>query len=199
MSSHHIVREDQEPALLILNAQAISFEKIQELLEWMPTVIVAESEIETVVAWGIKVDVVLVPESKTNYWQEKLVDQAPVNIIPFRDEDVSINSAFKYLKSGKATAVNCLLSNEADLVKTEGLSSFDIDCFIGNTRWSWIKSGHIEKWMPKGGRLQILPIEVRNEFVEFASGSWLVEKDGIVKLKSQNPFWMGEELGGNNY
>lgn len=33
MSSHHIVRENQEPALLIADAHAISFEKIQELLE----------------------------------------------------------------------------------------------------------------------------------------------------------------------
>jgi hypothetical protein len=194
MSSHHIVREDQEPALLILNAHAISFEKIQELLEWMPTVIVAESEIETVVAWGIKVDVVLVPNEKINHWQEKLTDQAPVKIISFGDEVDSFSSAFRYLKSGRATAVNCLLSNETDLVKTEGLSSFDIDCFIGNTRWSWIKSGHIEKWMPKGGRLQILPLVVRNKFVEFASGSWLIAKDGIVALNTQNPFWLGEEL-----
>ncbi len=193
MSSHHIVREDQEPALLILNARAISFEKIQELLEWMPTVIVAESEIDAVVAWGIKIDVVLVPEGNASYWQERLMEQAPVKIIPSRDGD-NINSAFGYLKSGKATAVNCLLSSEADLAKIEGLSSFDVDCFIDNTRWSWIKSGHIEKWMPKGARLQILPLDVRTEFVEFASGSWHIDKDGIVKLKSQNPFWMGEEL-----
>ncbi len=195
MSSHHIVREDQEPALLILNAHAISFEKIQELLEWMPTVIVAESEIETVLAWGIKIDVVLVPEQKINHWQERLIEQAPVKIISFQNGENTINSAFQFLKSSKATAVNCLLKTEADLERIEGLSSFDVDCFIENTRWSWIKSGHIEKWLPKGARLQIFPLKVRNEFVEFVSGGWMIEKDGIVNLKSQSPFWMGEELG----
>lgn len=91
------------------------------------------------------------------------------------------------------------MKTEADLERIEGLSSFDVDCFIDNTRWSWIKSGHIEKWLPKGARLQILPIKVRSEFVEFTSGSWLIEKDGIIKLKSLNPFWMGEELGVSNY
>lgn len=199
MSSHHIVREDQEPALLILNAHAISFEKIQELLEWMPTVIVAESEIETVLAWGIKIDVVLVPDGMADYWQEKLIEQAPVNIISFQNGENTINSAFQFLKSGKATAVNCLLKTEGDLERIEGLSSFDVDCFIENTRWSWIKSGHIEKWLPKGARLQIFPFKVRNEFVEFVSGGWMIEKDGIIKLKSQKPFWMGEELGVNNH
>jgi len=197
MSSHHIVREDQEPALLILNARAISFEKIQELLEWMPTVIVAENEIETVVAWGIKVDVVLVPEDKVNYWEEKLIEQAPVKIISCDDRVGSIDSAFQYLKSGKATAINCLLKTIADLTKFEE-SAFDVDCFIDNTRWSWIKSGHIEKWMPKGSRLQILPLEARNEFVEFRESGWQIDKDGIVKLASQNPFWLGVELGINN-
>jgi hypothetical protein len=193
MSSHHIVREDQEPALLILNAHAISFEKIQELLEWMPTVIVTESEIETVVAWGIKVDVVLVPKAKANYWQEQLIEQAPVKIISFDGED-NIGSAFQYLKSGKATAVNCMLKTKVDLTKFEGFS-FDVDCFIDNTRWSWIKSGRIEKWMPKGARLQILPFEIKNEFTELIASDWLINKDGIVKLESPNPFWLGEELG----
>jgi hypothetical protein len=197
MSSHHIVREDQEPALLILNAHAISFEKIQELLEWMPTVIVTESEIETVVAWGIKVDVVLVPEDKVSYWREQLIEQSPVKIISFDGAEDNIDSAFQYLKSSKATAVNCLLKTEVELTKFEG-SSFDVDGFIANTRWSWIKSGHIEKWMPKESRLQILPIEVRNEFAEFTESGWLIEKDGIVKLESHNPFWLGEELGINN-
>lgn len=195
MSSHHIVREDQEPALLVLNAHAISFGKIQELLEWMPTVIVAESEIEILLAWGIKIDVVLVPVGKISYWQEKLIEQAPVKIVSFQEREDIINAAFQFLKSGKATALNCLLKTEADLERIEGLSGFDVDCFIDNTRWSWIKSGHIEKWLPKGARLQILPLHIRNEFVEFTSGSWLIEKDGIVKLKSMTPFWMGEEIG----
>lgn len=197
MSSHHIVREDQEPALLILNAHAISFEKIQELLEWMPTVIVAESEIETVVVWGIKVDVVLVPEDKVSHWQEQLIEQLPVKIISFDEGLNSIDSAFQYLKSGKATAVNCLLKTEADLTKFEG-SSFDVDCFFDNTRWSWIKSSRIEKWMPKGSRIQILPLEARNKFVEFSESGWQIHKDGIVKLESQNPFWLGEDLSIKN-
>ena len=57
MSSHHFVKEDQEPALIIADASAVSFEKIQELLEWSPTVIVMESSLEMVLSWGIKMDV----------------------------------------------------------------------------------------------------------------------------------------------
>jgi thiamine pyrophosphokinase len=39
MSSHHIVREKQEPALLVLSLTDFSFELLGQLLEWSPTLI----------------------------------------------------------------------------------------------------------------------------------------------------------------
>ena len=48
MSSHHIVRDDQERALIIGNGQACSKELMGQLLEWSPLVIVLDSAIERV-------------------------------------------------------------------------------------------------------------------------------------------------------
>ena len=59
MSSHHIVRDDQEPALIIANGAACSEELIGQLLEWSPLVIVLDSAIKRVLELGIKVDVLL--------------------------------------------------------------------------------------------------------------------------------------------
>ena len=59
MSSHHIVRDDQEPALIIANGEACSSELLGQLLEWSPIVIVLDSAIERVLELGIKVDVLL--------------------------------------------------------------------------------------------------------------------------------------------
>ena len=59
MSSHHIVRDDQEPALIIANGAECSNELLGQLLEWSPLVIVLDSAMERVVALGIKVDVLL--------------------------------------------------------------------------------------------------------------------------------------------
>ena len=42
MSSHHIVREKQEPALLVLGLNNFSTELLGQLLEWNPTVITTE-------------------------------------------------------------------------------------------------------------------------------------------------------------
>ena len=48
MSSHHIVRDDQEPALIIANGASCSNELMGQLLEWSPLVIVLDSAIERV-------------------------------------------------------------------------------------------------------------------------------------------------------
>ena len=49
MSSHHIVRDDQEPALIIANGAACSIELLGQLLEWSPLVVVLDSAMERVV------------------------------------------------------------------------------------------------------------------------------------------------------
>ena len=59
MSSHHIVRDDQEPALIIANGASCSFELLGQLLEWSPIVIVLDNAIDRVLQLDIKVDVLL--------------------------------------------------------------------------------------------------------------------------------------------
>ena len=194
MSSHHIVRENQEPALLIANAHAISFEKVQELLEWMPTVVVLSSEVDTVVAWGIKVDVVITPLEEMNLWRDKLVEQAPIRFISYNPTDDPLQTAFYFLVASKAAAVNCLLDSNDDLIKVESFSNLDIEAFVDNRLWSWMKKGHFEKWLPVGATLFLLPEEMKSEFPEFISGRYHIGKDGIISLKSTHPFWVGEEL-----
>lgn len=194
MSSHHIVRENQEPALLIANAHAISFEKIQEVLEWMPTVVVLSSEVDTVVTWGIKVDVVITPLEEMNFWRDKLVEQTPIRFISYNPTDDPLQTAFYFLTASKAAAVNCLLSSEDDLARIESFSNLDIQAFVDNQLWSWMKKGHFEKWLPADANLYLLPDKMTSEFQEFTSGCYHIVKDGIISLKSTHPFWVGEEL-----
>ncbi len=63
MSSHHFVKEQQEPALLILETEGFDVDRISPLLEWVPTVLVSQNVVETVISWGVKVDVILSSES----------------------------------------------------------------------------------------------------------------------------------------
>jgi len=194
VSSHHIVREDQEPALLILNAQAIPFEKVQELLEWMPTVIVLADQVETVLGWGIKVDVVLTPFVDLEAWKNKLSDQAPIKFLTYNVGDDPLIIAFHFLTASKATAVNCLLDDKKQMMQIESFAGLDVEVFVDKKLWRWIRSGRFEKWMPTNTKLFLMPGELQSGFPEFSGGEYLVKTDGIVSLNSIHPFWIGEEL-----
>jgi thiamine pyrophosphokinase len=56
MSSHHFVKDKQEPALIIANGQECSDELLGQLLEWNPFVIVLDNAIYRVLEKGIKPD-----------------------------------------------------------------------------------------------------------------------------------------------
>ena len=59
MSSHHIVREKQEPALLVLGLNNFSAELLGQLLEWNPTVITTRETAPLLHDNGIKIDWVI--------------------------------------------------------------------------------------------------------------------------------------------
>ena len=63
MSSHHIVRDEQEPALIILSLKSVESAILDELLEWSPTVILPDHLIEEAAVLGFKFDVVICEES----------------------------------------------------------------------------------------------------------------------------------------
>ena len=107
MSSHHIVRDDQEPALIIANGAACSNELLGQLLEWSPLVIVLDSAMERVLELGIKVDVLLGDFDRgfdAEYYKEK---QYPLEIVPTPDQNkTDLEKAFDYLVERKIPAVN---------------------------------------------------------------------------------------------
>lgn len=192
MSSHHFVKEDQEPALLIVNPTAISFEKIQELLEWSPTVIVSAEAIITVQGWGIKMDAVLCLEGQQEELAVNLADQVPIRFITFREEMNTLSVGYDFLRTSNYKAVNVLVERLADLEVIQRFSFIDVEVFFDQKRWVYIESGRFEKWLPQGNRLSIYPI-VQTTLLNLDQHLTSIQ-DGKVKLESASPFWVGEEL-----
>lgn len=109
MSSHHIVRDDQEPALIIANGAACSKELMGQLLEWSPLIIVLDSAIDRVMQLGIKVDVLLGDfdgDFNPEYYRDL---QYPLEIIYTLDQEkTDLEKAFDFLIDRKIPAANVI-------------------------------------------------------------------------------------------
>ncbi len=192
MSSHHFVKEDQEPALLIVNPTAISFEKIQELLEWSPTVVVDAKAIPIVLGWGIKIDVVLCIEKQQEALAASLADQVPIRFITVTEQMNTLSVGYDFLRTSNYKAVNILVERLTDLEVIQRFTSIDVEVFLDQKRWVYIESGKFEKWLPKGNRLSIYPV-VQTTSINLDQHLTSIQ-DGRVNLESASPFWVGEEL-----
>ncbi|MFT7427225.1 MAG: hypothetical protein ACI9O5_003185, partial [Algoriphagus sp.] len=78
MSSHHFVKEQQEPAVLILDPENIRFDQISGLFEWVPTILVSEKALDLVLSWGIKIDVIMASSVFQSENTQLLESQYPV-------------------------------------------------------------------------------------------------------------------------
>ena len=193
MSSHHIVKENQEPALLILNTEAIRFEKIQELLEWSPTVVVTEACLEKVLGWGIKIDIVLAPAERIQSLTQTLHHQVPIQFIPFKDESETITRVIKFLEAGNQKAVNVLANSWADFEKL-AIANLDCELFFEGKRWSFAKDGRFRKWYERDTQLYVYPNSVQFSSITGASKSLRTENNGIVQLETVYRFGLEKKF-----
>lgn len=189
MSSHHIVKEDQEPALLIADAEAVSFDIVQQLLEWSPTVVVLANALEKVLGWGIKLDVVLASSERVSAYKEVLKHQMPVKILSHEPGDDPLGTAMMLFTAGKYKAVNIVGSIPE--LSEDFTGQLDLVCFHSGKRWSYIHKGRYEKWLTKGTQLTFADKKVK---VDGLNESGIVSSDGLVKIQADGPFWIGEDL-----
>lgn len=209
MSSHHIVRDEQEPALLIADPLALSLEYVDHLLEWSPTVIVTEPALEEVLKWGIKIDVVVAGMDSLDRLKSRLQEQSPVQLLGFESSDL-LASAYVFLTDKAYHAVNVLAdiynSTVLDLSKSFK-SSLDSMIFYNDQKWSYIQKGAYSKWVTTGHHLGIHPIASNTFFrSEGFYTDWenelllepielTAEVTGRITLQTNSkPLWVVEEV-----
>ncbi len=108
MSSHHVVREKQEPALIIANGEACSISLLEQLLEWSPLVVVLDGAVERVMSLGIKIDVLFGDFDGLNISLEEVKNkQYPIEIVHAPDQEkTDLEKAIDYLIGRQFPAVN---------------------------------------------------------------------------------------------
>jgi hypothetical protein len=195
LSSHHFVKEGQEPALFILDA--LSLELAEPLLEWAPLVIVTDTVLSAVLRWGIKVDVVLVQIDRMTEINVQLNDHGPVEITSYNDQNDLLSVAFTFLINKKQKAVNVMGESSDFLFSTINrfTQKIQVDVFAKGMNWLCIYAGRYEKWFPAKSRLKIR-IEEKQNFhskgLFHKQEYWEVEEDGMIIIQSDRSFWVGE-------
>ncbi len=170
MSSHHIVRDDQEPALIIANGAACHEELLGQLLEWQPLVIVLDSAIERVINLNIKVDVVLGDFDRGFNPEEITASQFPIEIIHKPDQNkTDLEKAFDYLIERKIPAVNVVwatgrradhtITNLTNIVSYRNLLKIVIH---DDHSKIYLLPQKFQKWYPAKTNISLIPIGVVN-------------------------------------
>ncbi|MBK0380172.1 thiamine pyrophosphokinase [Mucilaginibacter segetis] len=151
MSSHHIVREKQEPALLILGMDAFEDELLGQLLEWSPTVITTSLTAEKINAYGIKIDLLI-----TDTMNDDL--QSDIKLIE-SGTDTPVEAALKYLVETTYPAVN-VVTNDFQLKDFLLFADkINLVVFCGDKKIYPINSG-FSKWKPANEFIELLFVPV---------------------------------------
>ncbi|WP_339785193.1 hypothetical protein [uncultured Imperialibacter sp.] len=207
MSSHHIVRDEQEPALLVLNAAWLRNETLASLLEWSPTIVVPAGEVEVLTTLGIKPDVVVATHEEKIQHAAVWEAFAPLTILERISEQNDVIAALHYLLANKYKAVN-IFASPFDLSLSEFalfFANMDIVFYSEGSRWLWIRQGKYSKWLPAGTKLSIKSLDEPQEFMwsgftakpsqrPLKKVTLFVENDNLVSIQSGQPFLLEEQL-----
>jgi thiamine pyrophosphokinase len=181
MSSHHIIREKQEPALLVLGLDGFEDDLLGQLLEWSPTLMVTADTAEQLNAFGIKFDV-LVGDGGFGLQEDiKYVS---------RKGETDTEAALKYLADNGYPAVNVVTD---DLVLGDYLpyaSQINIVIFNNQKKIYPVTSG-FAKWKPTGDVIEVMSNVSDITFTglePIGEGQYQTTRDGFFTLQFNEPF-----------
>jgi hypothetical protein len=193
MSSHHFVKEGQEPALFILGPAMLS--DLHPVLEWSPLVIVHETMLDAALQWAIKIDVV-VTEKDTECLTDQLDVQGPVKILT--TEKSTLETVVRYLKSIGQSAVAIAVQKPTTVLEDAAVfaDNFQVTVITASLKWSLIRTGSFTKWFPEKTSLSfhgLTGMLTINGHV-WKDTSYLTKLAGIVEAHHHGPFWVGEPV-----
>lgn len=180
MSSHHIVREKQEPALLLLSLAGFDDEQLGQLLEWSPTVMATPLVAEQLNAFGIKIDWIVGDDAAVDI-------QSDIKHLKTNGKPVNI-AAFDHLVDKGYPAVNVVTD---DFVLDQYLpyaAQITLVVFYQQQKIYGVESG-FSKWKPAGETIKIIshPQNLETQgLTQIDQNTYKTEADGFFSLTFDN-------------
>lgn len=196
MSSHHVVRDEQEPALLLLDHQ-IDTEFLGSLLEWSPTIIINADDAKEVRNKINKVDVVIGTEDSIHAAEEILKYQVPVHYITISHSYNFLSEALSYLYRTNHRAVNIVGDLEERRSNLQiDFPKIDIVHYHDGKKWVYIK-GTFKKWYPKAVEINwsdAAEVVFATEKMAPEISSLKTKEEGFLEVTSHKGVWLGETI-----
>ncbi len=172
MSSHHIIRENQEPALIIANGEACSSDLLDQLLEWSPKIMVLDGAIERAINLGIKIDFLLGDFDHPDIdYDEIRKSQYPIEIVHTPDQEkTDLEKGIEYLIKANHKAVNIIwatgrridhtIANVTNIVKYK--NQIDIVMYDDYSRIYPLLPlpNKFQKWYKANTAISLIPVGV---------------------------------------
>lgn len=197
MSSHHFVKEGQEPALLVCDPVAVH--QVESLLEWAPLVVVLHTALHDVLLWGTKVDAVVVPVAEAPHFREQLQDQTPVEVVTYTPSEELLPVGLQYLCQKGQHAVNVVLEQPDKFFEPLQHFSDRLQIMVVDRqyKWSLVRSKY-QKWMLAQQTLRVVKTSDSQMFSKTGltgdSPAFTTVSAGMASLFSDGLFWVGEPL-----
>ena len=175
MSSHHFVKDGQEPSVWVMDIHYDS-EVLGSLLEWCPLLYVCEPAIEKVLSEGIKIDVTLVSHANATWARQQLEHQFPIEV---RVVDESFSSLVTNVNASYEVPIHVLGWSAKDslafLLEMHLTERIGRIVLAEGRRFRMVKSGVYDKWLPAGS---VVKVHTRE-----GADAYVCEKDGVFALK----------------
>ncbi len=174
MSSHHIVKEKQEPALFIQDLGKFDLEFLGQLLEWSPSVFVGDAAYELVSSLGIKIDYLIA---------ENTIENLQENTQYIKIDPTKLDLVLNYLVKNEYPAVNVIGHGKRFDDIYPFLSQINVVLFTATQKTYPIKP-HFKFWKAKGTLLEIEVIKYfeTTNLRPLENGLLEVIEDGFVEV-----------------
>lgn len=193
MSSHHFVKEGQEPAIFIHGD--IPWAVVADLLEWSPYVLISEEFLQKVLAWGIKIDAVI---GESRQILQTLNDMQPVKIIRCNEGEDAVDAALGFLLlHGQNSVYIAVDEPEFFFEKVTPLQEKFFISIIGpGRRWYYVRQ-NFSKHVPVGTSFLLFsPVneQITYQGVVVRDNFLISPEDAAAAFSARFPFWVGESL-----
>jgi hypothetical protein len=185
MSSHHFVKENQEPFLFV-KGNNFPFEIVEQLLEWNPSVICDTNSIQYFIENSKKADYVFI---KNDSLLSKYANPA-FEIIPY-DNCLTFKNLIEFVQSKKSNSLNVVCENvtiEFQNYAKNIFTDFNIYFFDFKQKLYKKPTKNFSKWQNKGQLITLFD----TKGVEIESFTTKIE--GVLTFPPQPVYWILESF-----